>query len=142
MHEIVLVKDAVEKSGPISVHYDVRGHLEVVTEEKFFNRAFKLCYIIQTCKGLHYRRSWCKRGFHGIFHTIARKWDRLEEADASPNFLEFGGGECVEETVMDLAVYSLKWLGWFAETYPERFQRLVDSVQQEVDKSGVKIFRR
>ena len=98
-------------------------------------RAANIVLLLSSFKGLHYGRSWCKRGMYGIFFTIARKWDRLEGIFTSGvDPWKAGGSEGVEETILDLAVYSLKWLGYLKESNPERFEAMVAKAVKDAQK--------
>ena len=52
-----------------------------------------------------YKDSWCRRGESGIFHNIARKFDRIE-ADI------LAGVEPPMNDVADLASYALLYVAW------------------------------
>lgn len=98
----------------------------VALEADSFAKAASLCYLVQVVKGLSYKRSWCKRGLLGAFFTMARKWDRLEELMLRPTpGHTTPGEESLEETVLDLAVYSVKLLGYLQETHPDTFNAFI-----------------
>ena len=52
-----------------------------------------------------YADSWCRRGEPGIFHNIARKFDRLEH-------VVLGGGDVPYDDALDLASYAVLHLAW------------------------------
>ena len=52
-----------------------------------------------------YGDSWCRRGEPGIFHNIARKFDRLE-------FILRSDGEVRYDDALDLATYAVLHLAW------------------------------
>jgi hypothetical protein len=104
----------------------------ILDEANWFVVAAKLALVQSLTKAPGYKNSWCKRGDHGIFFTIARKWDRLESIFTSGKDIWKGFGEAVEETVLDLAVYSMKWLGYILAKHPDRYDKLVERLYKEV----------
>lgn len=106
----------------------------VFVETQYFIRAAQLCYMLHLAKAPQYKRSWCRRGLFGMFFTIARKWDRLEQLFKEGVNPWTAPGEALEETIVDLAVYAVKFLGWIAEHNPERYKALEERVLAEFNK--------
>lgn len=52
-----------------------------------------------------YGDSWCRRGVTGIFHNVARKFDRLEHD-------VLGGRPVREDDALDLATYAVLLVAW------------------------------
>ncbi len=99
-----------------------------------------LCTVLQSLeyqKTLTYKDSWKKRGeLVSIFGNLARKWDRLEDMllnNSAPQ-----KSETKIDTVADLAVYCIKYLGWLAEQDPDGFRRWVQSVKDLEDREESK----
>lgn len=71
-------------------------------------------------KDAAYGTSWRRRGeLFSIFPNLARKADRLESGVSTPD-------EQKLDTVADLAVYALKYLGWLWQRSNPQFDRLDD----------------
>lgn len=106
----------------------VIGKLEVRMSDGFKNDPLDFRFLrwakkadkLQLQKGLIYDKSWRRRGAVGVFHNMARKWDRIEnifkhfskgeELDVSRLAT---GDESIVETVADLHVYTGKLLTYF-----------------------------
>ena len=82
-----------------------------------FRETCRMLDGLHTSKELGYKNSWCKRGLRGIFYTIARKWDRLETYNDNDLPID----KTYVDTIADLAVYSVKVLGWLTRTYPQQY---------------------
>ena len=84
---------------------------------------------LQLQKSSVYGRSYCRHGDLSIFFNTERKWDRIvnimEKAIATgkvQNLYSDESGTPTEtffDTVVDLASYSLLWLGYIAEHNPQ-----------------------
>lgn len=105
----------------------------VEEEARLFRHAAIFLYLLSLTKAQQYGNSWCKRGMSGIFYTLARKWDRLEQAfkDGSPIFAV--PGEHIEETIKDAAVYFVKWVGYIRQHHPDIWANMVADVQCELN---------
>ena len=86
---------------------------------------------LQDDKSKLYGRSWCKYGEVSAFFNLARKYDRLEnimkkalnEGTAILHSKESStANETFLDTVVDTAVYSLLWVGYIKENYPEEWK--------------------
>ena len=93
-------------------------------------------FELQKQKGKMYGRSYCRHGDLSIFFNLERKWDRISNlVDNSINkgvvgSLESGVTTPTEtflDTVVDLANYSLLWVGYIYEKNPEVFERFINS---------------
>lgn len=94
---------------------------------------------LQTQKASVYGRSYCRHGDLSIFLNTERKWDRIanimEKAMKEGTKGLYSEGTPTEtfvDTVVDLASYSLLWLGYIKETHPEFFQKFIDSNELEI----------
>lgn len=93
---------------------------------------------LQNSKGHQYGRSYCKFGEMSIFFNLSRKYDRVENImkRAMENGVESTlhgdssdsstAAETWNDTINDMAVYSLMWAGWLRENYPEEWQKFID----------------
>lgn len=81
-------------------------------------------------KDLAYGDAWCRRGeVAGIFPNIARKYDRwIRIHDRSTTVMQ--GVEPLEDTLADLLIYSVKYLLWLVERYPEVVPPLPTDISQ------------
>lgn len=93
---------------------------------------------LQQDKSKLYGRSYCNYGNLGIFFNLARKWDRVENIMQSVMkngednlFHNIKGNSTATETfldtVSDLAVYSMLWVGYIKENYPEQWEQFLKS---------------
>lgn len=78
-------------------------------------RTLALVLATYTAKNPGYADSWCRRGAQGIFHNVARKFDRVEH-----QCLTTGEPQRVDD-LLDLATYALLQLAWHSVNRPERF---------------------
>lgn len=90
---------------------------------------------LQHDKEAVYGQSWRKYGMASAFLNTARKWDRIENImrkalEQGTDILTTGAAGTAQETfmdtVVDLASYSLLWVGFMAEQYPEMWQKFLD----------------
>lgn len=90
---------------------------------------------LQHDKEAVYGQSWRKYGMASAFFNTARKWDRIDNImrkalEHGTNILTTGEAGTAQETfmdtVVDLASYSLLWVGFMAEQYPEMWQKFLD----------------
>lgn len=80
-------------------------------------------------KGKAYGNSFCKYGHTGVFFNLARKMDRLENLakkafEKNEPLLDPSGSnpETIVDTLVDLTNYGILWLGYIAETQPEKLK--------------------
>ena len=93
---------------------------------------------LQNEKGTIYGRSWCKHGDISAFFQIERKFDRIH------NIMERAMKEGTEilhsekyatptetflDTVVDLGLYALMWVGFIRENHPEEYEKFLKSNQ-------------
>lgn len=123
-----------EATIPITAAFTGEEACGALVETNQFIEAALLCYILHLAKAPQYKRSWCKRGLTGMFFTVVRKWDRLEELFKDGADPLKSPGEALEETVIDLAVYFVKWVGWLKEKHPERYNSMRDRVFADFNK--------
>ena len=91
---------------------------------------------LQHDKEAVYGQSWRKYGNISAFLNTARKWDRIDnimrkamEDGMSLLFTDEGGTaqETFLDTVVDLANYSLLWVGHIASEHPEMWNKFLES---------------
>ena len=89
---------------------------------------------LQNDKGVIYGRSWCKHGDLSAYFNLERKWDRIYNImdKAMKNGIDtlFSDDsstptETFVDTIADLALYSLMWVGYIKETHPEEFEKFL-----------------
>lgn len=97
-------------------------------------KVFQAILELQAQKAAVYGRSYCRHGDLSIFMNVERKWDRIsnimEKAMKNGTETLYQTGTPTEtfvDTVVDLASYSLLWLGYIAENHPEAFQKFLES---------------
>lgn len=74
-----------------------------------------------------YKRSFAKRGEVGVWMNLARKYDRFDAI--APNVLLNGAdGVTLVDTLVDTAMYSLKWLAVIEKVRPEDLEKWVEQV--------------
>lgn len=90
---------------------------------------------LQHDKEAVYGQSWRKYGMASAFLNTARKWDRidnimrvaLEKGESVLTSDEAGTAqETFMDTLVDLASYSLLWVGFMAEQHPEMWQKFIE----------------
>ena len=89
---------------------------------------------LQAQKASVYGRSYCRHGDLSIFFNTERKWDRIlnimEKAIAKGEVNKlYGEGTPTEsffDTVVDLASYSLLWVGYIYENHREVFDKFIE----------------
>lgn len=76
---------------------------------------------LHRAKTVAYRDAWRKRGeLMSIFPNIARKFDRLEVAFTEEGY---SADEPLHDTAADLCLYTVKYLTWLAEYWPDQFDK-------------------
>lgn len=95
---------------------------------------------LQNQKGLIYGRSWCKHSDMSAFFNLERKWDRIYNimVTAMKDGMDTLHGEqsststpteTFVDTITDLALYSLMWVGYIRECNPDEFEKFVAANQ-------------
>ncbi len=76
-----------------------------------------------------YQMSFAKRGEIGIWMNLARKYDRIDNlARHVFEEVEESAGVSLVDTLVDLALYSLKWLAVIKQLRPEDLEKWIDKV--------------
>ena len=87
-------------------------------------------------KDPQYGSSWCRRGAQGIFHNVARKFDRIEHQILS-------GRAARIDDALDLAAYAVMQLGWYLRGTPAaQVQRLLTREGVWSTSLGIEIVRK
>lgn len=73
-----------------------------------------------------YRKSFAKRGESGVFHNLARKWDRIEGAFQNDELLD--PDMSTLDAIIDLGVYAIKWMDIYRNIHPTIFQEWLERV--------------
>lgn len=90
---------------------------------------------LQHDKEAVYGQSWRRYGMASAFLNTARKWDRIDNimrvalAKGEQVLTSDEAGTAQEtfmDTLVDLASYSLLWVGFMAEQYPEMWQKFLE----------------
>lgn len=105
-----------------SIHHDNGNLLKILPN----------ILALQNSKEGVYGRSYCKHGDMSIFFNLERKWDRIQNimdkvmksgTDTLYDTSKSGTStETILDTLVDLGVYSLLWVGYMAETHPELWE--------------------
>lgn len=89
---------------------------------------------LQNDKGRVYGRSYAKHGDVSIFLNVERKFDRISNImdramREGLNILHSEASSTATETfldtVVDLGLYALMWVGYIKAEYPEEYQRFL-----------------
>ena len=97
---------------------------------KIFSQVLKL----QNDKGRVYGRSYAKHGDVSIFLNVERKFDRIsnimdramrEGLNTLHSEASSTATETFLDTVVDLGLYSLMWVGYIKDEYPEEYQKFL-----------------
>lgn len=89
---------------------------------------------LQNDKGRVYGRSYAKHGDVSIFLNIERKFDRIsnimdramqEGLNTLHSEASSTATETFLDTVVDLGLYSLMWVGYIKDEHPEEYQRFL-----------------
>lgn len=89
---------------------------------------------LQNDKGRVYGRSYAKHGDVSIFLNVERKFDRISNImdramREGINILHSEASSTATETfldtVVDLGLYSLMWVGYIKDEYPEEYQKFL-----------------
>lgn len=95
---------------------------------------FEYSLMIQKQKSATYKNSWIKRGWGGVFHNIARKFDRIEsffkDTRRLLKFEEETKPSLHEEPVLDTIIDLMNYCGLAAQhimvTKPEIFENWLE----------------
>ena len=136
------VDDNSEKLGMLGkIHKFVVSQKPISVDTRNILECLPYILQLQAQKAAVYGRSYCRHGELSIFLNTERKWDRI--ANIMDKAMKEGteylyspeAGTATEtflDTVVDLASYSLLWLGYIKETHPKAFQKFVKSNNLEV----------
>lgn len=89
---------------------------------------------LQNDKGRVYGRSYAKHGDVSIFMNVERKFDRIsnimdramrEGLNTLHSESSSTATETFLDTVVDLGLYSLMWVGYIRDEYPEEYQKFL-----------------
>lgn len=89
---------------------------------------------LQNDKGRVYGRSYAKHGDVSIFLNVERKFDRIsnimdramrEGLNTLHSEASSTATETFLDTVVDLGLYSLMWVGYIKDEFPEEYQRFL-----------------
>jgi hypothetical protein len=120
-------------------------HLEKPIQHDNKNLLNVLPYLLelQNTKETQYGRSWCKHEDVSAFFNVERKWDRIfnimskalvSGTDVILNSEDESGTptETFIDTVVDLGLYSLMWVGLIREIRPHQFENFLKNNQLDV----------
>lgn len=113
-------------------YVDRQSHLcpDNVNLMEIFPQLLKL----QNDKGRVYGRSYAKHGDVSIFLNVERKFDRIsnimdramrEGLNTLHSEVSSTATETFLDTVVDLGLYSLMWVGYIKDEFPEEYQRFL-----------------
>lgn len=101
---------------------------------------------LQNSKSKSYGRSWCRHGDLSAYFNLERKWDRLynlmDRAMSEGSIQELFNGdadtstETFVDTIVDLSLYSLMWVGYIFEHHPDAYRRFLE--MNDLDAPGDK----
>lgn len=119
---------------------DLRNVCEESAENIDIQNIMKILpYILklQQQKSAVYGRSYCRHGELSIFFNTERKWDRIlniiekrmEEGNTKSLHTKDSGTptETFFDTIIDLASYSLLWVGYIVENNPEILDQFISA---------------
>ena len=100
---------------------------------------------LQAQKSAVYGRSYCRHGDLSIFLNIERKWDRISnimegamKAGTESLYSKGTPTEAFLDTVVDLASYSLLWVGYIMENHLEVYQEFLKSNKLNISDESSK----
>lgn len=103
--------------------------------------------VLQNTKESAYGRSYCKHGDMSIFFNLERKWDRIQnimegvmKSGTDTLYDSSVSGtptETILDTLVDLGIYSLLWVGYMAETHPELWENFKNQNQIELRRKKI-----
>ena len=93
---------------------------------------------LQNHKGLIYGRSWCKHEDLSAYFNLERKFDRISNImgkamkqglDSIYSEQSSTPTETFVDTIVDLGLYALMWVGMIKELHPEEYQKFIKNNQ-------------
>jgi hypothetical protein len=108
-----------------SLSDDLRSYLPKHMEDVGYVSGVLLA--IHVMKESGYKLSFARRGEYGIFHNLARKWDRIENAYHGTSFDSIE----VLDAIADMAVYAIKWMAVIMVLHPETFKKWMEHIDMK-----------
>lgn len=112
----------------------VDGQPQLCPDNVNLMKIFPQLLKLQNDKGRVYGRSYAKHGDVSIFLNIERKFDRIsnimdramrEGLNTLHSEASSTATETFLDTVVDLGLYSLMWVGYIKDEYPEEYQKFL-----------------
>ena len=112
----------------------VAGQSQLCPDNVNLMEIFPQLLKLQNDKGRVYGRSYAKHGDVSIFLNIERKFDRIsnimdramrEGLNTLHSEASSTATETFLDTVVDLGLYALMWVGYIKAEYPEEYQRFL-----------------
>lgn len=112
----------------------VDGQSQLCPDNVNLMEIFPQLLKLQNDKGRVYGRSYAKHGDVSIFLNVERKFDRIsnimdramrEGLNTLHSEASSTATETFLDTVVDLGLYSLMWVGYIKDEYPEEYQKFL-----------------
>ena len=112
----------------------VDGQPQLCPDNVNLMKIFPQLLKLQNDKGRVYGRSYAKHGDVSIFLNVERKFDRIsnimdramrEGLNTLHSEVSSTATETFLDTVVDLGLYSLMWVGYIKDEFPEEYQRFL-----------------
>ena len=112
----------------------VDGQPQLCPDNVNLMKIFPQLLKLQNDKGRVYGRSYAKHGDVSIFLNVERKFDRIsnimdramrEGLNTLHSEASSTATETFLDTVVDLGLYSLMWVGYIKDEFPEEYQRFL-----------------
>ena len=112
----------------------VDGQPQLCPDNVNLMKIFPQLLKLQNDKGRVYGRSYAKHGDVSIFLNVERKFDRIsnimdramrEGLNTLHSEASSTATETFLDTVVDLGLYSLMWVGHIKDKYPEEYQKFL-----------------
>lgn len=112
----------------------VDGQPQLCPDNVNLMKIFPQLLKLQNDKGRVYGRSYAKHGDVSIFLNVERKFDRIsnimdramrEGLNTLHSEASSTATETFLDTVIDLGLYSLMWVGYIKDEYPEEYQKFL-----------------
>ncbi len=112
----------------------VDGQPQLCPDNVNLMKIFPHLLKLQNDKGRVYGRSYAKHGDVSIFLNVERKFDRIsnimdramrEGLNTLHSEASSTATETFLDTVVDLGLYSLMWVGYIKDEYPEEYQKFL-----------------
>lgn len=112
----------------------VDGQPQLCPDNVNLMKIFPQLLKLQNDKGRVYGRSYAKHGDVSIFLNVERKFDRIsnimdramrEGLNTLHSEASSTATETFLDTVVDLGLYSLMWVGYIKDEYPEEYQKFL-----------------